>query len=309
MVSHRYIRISLLLVLIFSPVISVYADNIKMSDENSLINCFFKNLYNFSFREADSMVVIMKDSNMDKITLANISANLAWWKLLSGDSIDANLRNCDSCIHESIISGLKNKKKDLSSLQNIIFSYSLKARLENYRGNTLKSIIYFYKSIFYIDKCIDSSVRDEKLNLVLGLYFYFIDYIESEYFMMNAMLFTFPKGDKNKGLIYLEDCSESDNEMIRTEANYFLLKIYAYTERDYSKAYQNALILTQQHPNNLVYSLEQFKLLLKMKKDYEAEILQRRLIEQIRSAVNINNSQKNHFLSQIGELTKTEIKL
>jgi len=309
MVSTRCIRISVLLVLIYSPVFSVYAVGIKMSDENSLINCFFKNLYNFSFREADSMIVVMKNSNMDNNTLTNIRANLAWWKLLSGDSIGTNLRNCDSCIHESIESGLKNKKKDLISLQNIVFSYSLKARLENYRGNTLKAIIYFYKSIFYINECIDSPIRDEKLNLVLGLYFYFIDYIENEYSIMNALLFTFPKGDKNKGLIYLENCSESDNEMIRTEANYFLLKIYAYTERDYSKACQYALFLTQQHPNNLVYSLEQFKLLLKMKKDYEAEILQRRLIEQIRSAVNINNNQKNHFISQIGELTKTEIKL
>lgn len=309
MVSPRCIRISVLLVLIFSPVFSVYADGIKMSDEDSMINCFFKNLYNFSFREADSMVVVMKDSNLDNITITNIRANLAWWKLLSGDSIGTNLRICDSCIHESTESGLKNQKKDLISLQNMVFSYSLKARLENYRGNTLKAILYFYKSIFYINKCIDSPVKDEKLNLVLGLYFYFIDYIENEYFMMNALLFTFPKGDKNKGLLYLENCSESDNEMIRTEANYFLLKIYANTERDYSKAYQNALFLTRQHPNNLVYGLEQFKLLLKMKKDYEAEILQRRLIEQIRSAVNINNSQKNHFISQIGEITKTEIKL
>jgi hypothetical protein len=148
-------------------------------------------------------------------------------------------------------------------------------------------------------------VKDEKLNLVLGLYFYFIDYIENEYFMLSTVFFSFPKGDKKTGLKYLEKCSASGDEMIRTEANYFLLKIYAYTEKDYSKAYLNAQILTQQHPNNLVYSLEQFKLLLKMKKEDEAQIFQKKLIEEIQAAKNLNSSQKNHFISQIGELTKT----
>ena len=163
----------------------------------------------------------------------------------------------------------------------MIYSYSLKARLENYKGNKLLSFIYFYKSITYIKECTNRPVEDEKLNLVLGLYFYFIDYIENEYFIMSVAFMSFPKGDKNKGLRYLEKCSISSDEMIRTEANYFLLKIYAYTEKDYSKAYVNAQILTQQHPNNLVYSLEQFKLMLVLKKTVEAQKFQKKLIEEI----------------------------
>ena len=67
-----------------------------------MINYFFKNLYNFSFHEADSLFVVMNNSDMDNITLANIKANLAWWKLLSGDAIETNIRICDSCINESI---------------------------------------------------------------------------------------------------------------------------------------------------------------------------------------------------------------
>jgi hypothetical protein len=253
------------------------------------------------------MVVVMNNSNIDKATLSNIKANLAWWKLLSGDSIKTNLKICNSIIDESIRFGLKNNDRDINSLLNIIYSYSLKARLENYRGNTLKSLIYFYKSIAYIEKCLDSPVKDERLNLVLGLYFYFIDYIENEYYIMRALLFSIPGGDKNKGLKYLEGCSTSANEMIRTEANYFLLKIYAYTEKNYLKAYENARILTQQHPNNMVYSLEQFKLMLVLKKTGEAQIFQKKLIEEIHTARNLNNIQKNHFISQIEELTKTAI--
>jgi hypothetical protein len=113
----------------------------------------------------------MSNTNMDNSTIFNIKANLAWWKLLSGDEIDNNFKNCNSNIDESIRLNLKSKRQDISSLLNIIYSYSLKARLENYRGNILKSLIYFIKSITYIEKCFDKPVKDEKLNLVLGLYF------------------------------------------------------------------------------------------------------------------------------------------
>lgn len=310
MIVLRYIRIFYLLcfMFLFSPENSGFAGVLKIPDENTLINCFFKNLYNFSFNAADSMVVVMNNSNIDNITISNIKANLAWWKVLSGDTIETNLKICNSNIDESIRLGLKINHPDINSLLNIIYSYSLKARLENYRGNTLKSFFYFYKSITYIKKCIDTPVEDERLNLVLGLYYYFTDYIENEYYIMHALFFSIPEGNKNKGLKYLEDCSTSTNEMIRTEANYFLLKIYANTEKDYSKAYTNALILTQQHPNNLVYSLEQFKLLLKMKQSGETQIVQQKLIEEIQTAGNINNIQKKHFISQIEELTKATIK-
>jgi len=66
--------------------------------------------------------------------------------------------------------------------------------------------------------------------------------------------------------------------------------------------------LTQQHPDNLVYCLEQLNLLMKLKKNIEAETYQRNLIESIRSSNKINGSQKDHFISQIGALIKTGVK-
>ena len=95
--------------------------------------------------------------------------------------------------------------------------------------------------------------------------------------------------------------------MIRTEANYFLMKIYAYTEKDFPNAIKKVQILTQQYPKNLVYSLEQLKLLLALKNSFEANILKNKLIKEIQIADYLNNSQKNHFLLQNQELTKSAI--
>jgi hypothetical protein len=301
--------IFIILFFLFFSIKSIFAQEVKIKDENYLINCFFKSLYNFSFREADSIVNVMSKTSIGNATISNIKANLAWWKLLSGDSINTNIKNCNSNVDESIRLLSLDKKQDVLSLMNMIYSYSLKARLENYRGNTLKSLINFYKSVDYIEKCIDLPDKDEKLYLVVGLYLYFVDYIENEHFLVSALFFSFPKGDKTKGLKYLEDCSASNNEMIRTEANYFLMKIYTNTEKDYSKAYLKAQILTQLHPKNLVYSLEQLKLLLVLKNSGEAQVFQNNLIEEIHDAENINSIQKNHFILQIQEITKTGNKI
>jgi len=308
MMSPRIIKISFLTGFMFSVLNPVFAGNIKINTEDTLINCFFRNLYNFSFHEADSLAGVINSSDIDNLTRNNIKSNLAWWKLLSGDEIETNVRSCELSLNESIRSGSKSRQKDLNSLLNLIFSYSLKARLENYTGNTLKSFISFYKSITYIEECIEAPAKNERLTLVLGLYYYIIDYLHHEYFMMSAMLFTVQKGDKIKGLGFLGECSRSGNEMISTEANYFLLKIYSYLEKDYSKAKLYGYRLIQQYPGNLVYSVEYYKLLLKMHEKKEADLFRNKLLGYINNAGNINLNQKNHFILQLGETPKTSVK-
>ena len=285
---------------------SIYAQDGKIYDENILIDSYFNNLYNFSFNHSDSLILELSKSNIDRATLFNIKANLAWWKLLSGDSANLNLNKCNFNTDESIKFNLKNKQRDKGFLLNIIYSYSLKARLEGYNGNSLKSFLYFYKSSFYISECIKLSGTDENVNLILGLYLYLMDYIKDEYNLV-SVLFSFPEGNKTKGLEYLENCSASKNDMVRTEANYFLFKIYSDLEKDFTKAFVYVQILNEQHPDNLVYNLEQLKLLLIFKKSNEAQLYRKMLIDKIQTAKNINTLQKDHFLCKIDQIIKTGI--
>ena len=95
--------------------------------------------------------------------------------------------------------------------------------------------------------------------------------------------------------------------MVRTEANYFLFKIYSDLEKDSTKAFVHVLILNEQHPENLVYNLEQLKLLLIFKKSNEAQMYRKMLIDKIQTAENINTLQKNHFLSQVDQIIKAGI--
>ena len=123
MMSPRIIKISFLTGFMVSLLNPVFAGNIKFNADDSLINCFFRNLYNFSFHEADSLAGLISRSDIDNITRNNIKSNLAWWKLLSGDEIELNVRSCELSLNESIRSGTKNRQKDLNSLLNLKYDY------------------------------------------------------------------------------------------------------------------------------------------------------------------------------------------
>ena len=299
--------LTILVVIALSSFNSDFAQDGRTNDDSTLINSYYHSLYNFSFSRADSSVLLLSKSDMDRATIYNIKANLLWWKLISGDSPNLNLQNCSYNIDESIRLNLKNKQRDKDFLLNIIYSYSLKARLESYNGNTLKSFICFYKSIGYIRECIKISGTDENVNLILGLYLYLMDYIRDEYNLLSTLLFSFPEGNKTKGLEYLENCSVSKNEMVRTEANYFLFKIYLDLEKDSNKAFVYVRVLNEQYPDNLVFNMEKLKLLLIFKKSNETQLYRKMLIDKIQTAENINTLQKNHFLSQVDQIIKAGI--
>lgn len=305
MIFHRKYFWTIFLFTALSSLNSNYAQDAKPTDEGILIDSYFSNLYNFSFVRTDSLILELSKSDIDKATLFNIKAVQAWWRLLSGDTADLNINRCILYTDESIRLSLKNKQEDINSLINTIYSYSLKARLESYNGNKIKSIIYFYKSIVYIRECFKVQGTDERLNLILGLYLYLVDYIKEENNLVSALLFSFPDGNKARGLEYLKNCTASGNEMVRTEANYFLFKIYSELEKDSAKAFRYVRILKDQYPDNMVYNLEQLKMLRVLKRSEEAQLFRKSLIDKTEAAENLNTLQKNHFLFQIDQIFNT----
>lgn len=298
-----HIKFWFILVTLSFTRLECHAATAEKADRSYLINCFFDRLYNFSFNEADSIAAVMEKNGIDDATMCNIRANLAWWRLLSGDAISANTDTCEFYLDKSLKAG-PGENPDLNSLFNIIYAYSLKSRLENYKGNSLKAFLLFRKSFTYIGKCTDSGEKNDKLDLLLGLYYYFTNYFRDQYLMMSALFFPLYGGDRIKGLKYLEECSGSSDAMVRTEASYFLMKIYTTTEKNLQKAYRNAQALTMSHPQNFVYGIEQLKLMMAIREAGEVGIYRERLIRDIQMSGKINKTQKDHFLSQIELINK-----
>lgn len=303
----HFFRSGLLLPAIFLACFtSASAGNVNSAgpDEGNLVKDFFRNLYDFSFQRADSLVSVLEEMNADHSTLLIIRADLAWWRLLSGEETELNMKICNDNIEESIKTNLKYDHPDINTLFNIIYSYSLKVRLENYKGNSLSAFINFYRSSAFIEKCRNMNIKDEKFAMVLGMYYYFISYIEHKYFLLNTLLFSLPSGDRDKGLSYLVKCSGSSDDVIRTEADYFLMKIYSEAEKEYSKALGYARIITEMHPDNPVYSLDELRLMMVMKQYREATVMSKELVSRINRSAKLSDAQKKHFLDQVELISK-----
>jgi len=304
--AHFFRRGFLISVFVLAFFTSASACNVYSEgpDEDRLVKDFFRNLYDFSFQRADSLITIMEDLRTDRSTLLIVKADLAWWRLLSGDNTEVNMKICIDNIDESIRTNLKDDHPDINTLFNIIYSYSLKVRLDNYKGNSIGAFINFYRSSAFIEKCRNVNITDEKFALVLGMYYYFISYIGHKYFLLNTFLFSLPDGDREKGLSYLVKCSGSSDDVIRTEADYFLMKIYSEAEKEYSKALDYARIISGMHPDNPVYSLEVLRLMMKMKQYREAAVTGKELVDRITRAKKLNDAQKKHFLKQVELISK-----
>lgn len=298
---HRYFQQILIMAFVVFGFGShvVLGQTVLLSNENEEVGSFMRSIYEFSFHKADSIMNFFNLTCEDKVLLYSMKSYLAWWKLLSGDDKKKNIRTFNFCNDESIRLLKSGNQNDINTQLNLIIAYSLKARVDNYSGNKISSVTQFYNSIKYIRKINKSKVKDEKINLMMGLYLYLICYLKSEYFFINPFLLSISDGNKKMGLEYLEKCSLSKNEIVRTEANYFLYKIYFSLEHDIIKADKKINTLIELYPKNIVFNVEKLNILNAQKKANEAKKLKIQITENINNNINLKTTQKQHFLRLI----------
>jgi len=88
--------------------------------------------------------------------------------------------------------------------------------------------------------------------LGIGLYNYAVDYVVNRYTFLKAVLFFFPKGNKELGLQQLRDCAVN-GKYSKTEANVILCFIHLRYEKNYPEAVTYASKLVQQFPQNALF--------------------------------------------------------
>jgi hypothetical protein len=161
--------------------------------------------------------------------------------------------------------------------------------------------MYFYKDLSAIRNIVDQTSLNNDLYLPVGLYLYFLDFFKNKNGLSRSLFFNFPEGDKRKGLEILKRCSSSSNEIISTEADYFLMKLYSTAEKDYETALIYSNNLTQKYPGNFIFSLERLQL-LKILNDNKYLTLKSELQNEIKLNHLISEQQRCHLLLQLGKI-------
>ncbi len=100
--------------------------------------------------------------------------------------------------------------------------------------------------------CLEINPGNKDAVFGVGLYNYAYDLAINKYPFLKAMLFFFPKGDKELGITQLKDCAENA-KFSKTEALFVLCRLFLQYEKNFPEAEKYALILHEKYPQNPVF--------------------------------------------------------
>lgn len=254
---------------------------------------YFQYLYNFQFNNVRTLLNSEEINN--KLDNHLFRANYYFWKTVSGDSTLDYFNLCKQELRnqEKILETAKLSWRDSIFYYSLIYSYQMRIELMN--ENYLNAAKILNSTIRYFEGALDSKDNYEPLIFLKGMYNYFVAYAGDRYSLLKIPLKLYKPGNRTLGLNQLVTCSRSKNIIIKTEALYFLMKIYLYTENDYNKAKYYAEALLQLHPENIIFRREYFLALLKLNRFKDAEVEKKKILRLVDQNKQLTTFEKNYF--------------
>ncbi len=221
-------------------------------------------LYHFRFYDADSIIGQLEENHPSHYLSSIARAQYYWWKIISqpvNDQLkEKYLQNLLRA--EDILTGNFPKNEPcFHDLFHLINVYASRARLDLMNQDYLRAIRHLSRSAGYIRLSLKKEDDFSSFLLTSGLYNYMAGHGEEAYPFFRIYTLRYPRGNKDKGIKQLEKAASGDNPLIRTEASYFLMKIYMEIEENYSKALPYARWLAETYPDNLIYLHHYYELL------------------------------------------------
>ncbi len=238
----------------------------------SLIKVCANNLYNFNFSDAEEIIDIVTRGYPDHPAGYLLNSLLEYWKsypLLPGNASQnrfvSNLKKCIELCENTESAGNKEEFLliNLCARGMLLLFYSDNGM----SGEVLKLAAGTYPHLMDAFE-VTSEYGD--FNLFTGLYNYYREAYPEVYPVYKAIIFLFPRGDREKGLEQINLACQN-SIFLRAEAYSFLSWIMANFENDYVKATETSQILYELYPVNPQYKIAYIKNLLLIKMYDEAE--------------------------------------
>jgi hypothetical protein len=237
------------------------------------------NIYNFKFEKAEEKFTEMK-SVYPQHPLPYFLMGLSnWWKMMpykeEDERIESYAKNFIEEMETSISKADIMYDQNRNDLEAIFFLTSAHSMLARYYAenskNKLKIVHHARIALLHLKEIIDhQNELDIEFLFGTALFNYYGEWFREEYPLLRPLMVFFPKGDKMKGLEQLKDVS-NNAFWTRTEAQYFLMKIYFIEEDDDPKAYPFAKYLYETFPDNPYFHRLYARLAYTMGKKQEAK--------------------------------------
>jgi hypothetical protein len=228
---------------------------------NKDINYALEKIYNYQLASADSFVNIeLKKSNITEWQLLKV--NVAWWQIVSGYNEDKYWNSIFSNQIDQTIKQISKSNLEIDKNRYyFIILYAFRTRHDIFNNKYFSAVHHLNACINQIKKSFNKEEDFEPFYLTSGLYLYFMAKAWINYPLMRPYLNLYPKGDMVKGLSYLYKIARSNDIFLKSEANYFLMRIFYDMEKQYDKAAFHAEYLLKLYPENIMYRYYLIKIL------------------------------------------------
>ena len=284
------------LLLIFFFIINAKDYSWENSPSQKYINKSINQLYNYRFSESLKSLSTANSLDSNHALIPFLKIVNKW--LLAQTSL--TYENSYKSIKDEVSNAVKvyNNKiiDDKNNAEYYLYlgsSYGLLCRVNLAKNQYIRLLYNGYHALKYIDiaHSIDSNLYD--IYLPLGMMEYYN--CKSPYYIKKlASIFNF-SSDCNSALQSLE-ISSKKSYYSWPEATNALAFAYLYLEKDYDKAYQNILRLTNEFPDNPNYPFLEADIYLEMNKNQEFE----NLIPTLKALIETSQAnQKNECLIKL----------
>lgn len=216
-------------------------------------------MYNFKFDEAQTQFAIIKNRHPDHPLPYFLMAMNNWWKMMPYNDdnpvIEPWGKDMMAYLDTTISKADYYWEIDSIQVEAAFFlsaAYGLKARYFAERGDKLAAVMPSKHALKYFKRTHEENELSPEFLLGSALINYYGEWFREEYPGLKPILIMFPKGDKVLGLKQLKECSVNAFYS-RTEALYFLMRIYYMEENKNSEAYPIAKYLAETYPDNAYF--------------------------------------------------------
>lgn len=182
-------------------------------------------------------------------------AMIDWWKILMSIDDESNddrfIKKMDDVI-ELCDSLLDVNGNDVNALFFKGGALGFQGRLRANRSSWIKAANDGRLALPIVQKAYKLAPENNDILLGIGIYNYYAATIPEKYPIVKPVMVFFPSGNKQKGIEQLTNASERA-KYAALEAKYFLLQLNYNYERQYVKAYELAVSLFKQFPNNVIF--------------------------------------------------------
>lgn len=131
-------------------------------------------------------------------------------------------------------------------------TYAFQGRLYSERRDWTKSALAGKNAMKYLEVCRGNGDLSPELLFGDALFNYYREWVPENYPILKPLMMMFPKGDKEKGIQQLKTVARNAF-YTRTEAQYYLMRISYYEEKDIAAALQLGEYLHKTFPRNAYF--------------------------------------------------------